>query len=162
TGRLVGDALGTVRTNVSTLSSGVAPYFSWRWGDYAYNSVDPVDDMSIWSINEYAANYDSTTGYDYWGAQVMELIAPPPSIPISASSVAAGLSAVNVTVTGNAAYGTGGNGFYDGGANATNHISATVTGVTVNSTTYVDPTHVILNLNTVGAATGTHNVTITN
>src|SRR4029079_993679 len=43
------------------------------------------------------------------------------------------------------------------------HISASVSGgVTVNSVTYTDPTHVTLDLNTTAAAAGTKDVTLTN
>jgi hypothetical protein len=73
---------------------------------------------------------------------------------------------VNVVVTGTVVSGSG---FYDPGANLSapalpySHISATVSGgVTVNSITYTDPTHVTLNLSTAGAAQGLKNITITN
>ncbi len=63
-------------------------------------------------------------------------------------------------VTGTVAAGSG---FYDPGAGFAKRITAAVTGgVVVNSVNYTDPTHVTLNLNTVGAATGPQDVTITN
>jgi len=71
-----------------------------------------------------------------------------------------------VTITGTSSSGSE---FYDPGANLSapalpfNHITASVSGgVTVNSVTYTDPTHVTLNLNTTAAPNGAKNITITN
>ncbi|MDT5293279.1 MAG: hypothetical protein QOJ76_159, partial [Acidobacteriota bacterium] len=76
------------------------------------------------------------------------------------------LPSVSVTVTGNHA---GGAEVYVPGpylaapAVPFNPITASVPGgVTVNSVTYVDPTHVTLDLNTVAATLGGKNITITN
>ena len=58
TGRLVGDASGTMGTPVTytastsayTPSDGTTPH---RWGDYSYTSLDPSDDMTMWTIQEW-------------------------------------------------------------------------------------------------------------
>ena len=63
---------------------------------------------------------------------------------------------------------TDGSGFFDpgsdpGGPGYDNHITASVTGgVQVNHVTYVDPTHVLLDVDTRSASTGAQDVTITN
>src|SRR5207247_5907348 len=58
---------------------------------------------------------------------------------------------------------TAGSGFFDPGAGFARRIGATVTGgVTVNSVTYTDPTHVVLNVSTVGASAGAQDVTVVN
>src|SRR6185295_14619924 len=50
-----------------------------------------------------------------------------------------------------------------GGPGFANHITASVTGgITVNSITFIDPTHVNISLNTSGAVPGTYVITITN
>jgi hypothetical protein len=168
-GRLSGDAAGTTRAevNYTNTSSSYNPpsdpggAAGRRWGDYSYTSLDPLDDMTMWTIQEFC---DASNSY---GVRVAKLAAPPPATPASASTtVNAGLSSVSVTITGTSASGSG---FFDPGANLAapalpfNHISATVSGgVTVNSVTYTDPTHVTLDLNTTGATAGTKNVTITN
>jgi hypothetical protein len=175
TGRLAGDTLGTMRDGPGGVAfpgytaSGSAynppgdpggP--SRRWGDYSFTSLDPLDDMTMWTIQEY------NNGTNTYGARVAKLLAPPPAMPSGASpsSVAVGNPSANVVITGTA---PAGQGFYDPGPNLAsparpfNHISATVTGgVTVNSVAYTDPTHVTLNISTVGATAGPHNVTITN
>jgi hypothetical protein len=167
-GRLRTDTLGTSQAiNIYTATAGAYnppsdPGPPRRWGDYSFVSLDPQDDMTMWTIQEFC---DANNSY---GVRVAKLQAPPPASPSSASllSIQPGLSSVLVTVTGNNA---GGAEFYDPGANLAapalpfNHITASVTGgVTVNSVTYVDPTHVTLDLNTVAAVLGGKNITITN
>jgi hypothetical protein len=57
-GRLVGDALGTVGTTqlYTSGTSTYAPQASTiqRWGDYSYTSLDPVDDMTMWTVQEFS------------------------------------------------------------------------------------------------------------
>ena len=132
-----------------------------RWGDYSQTVIDPNDNMTFWTFQEYA---DAT---DSWGVRVIQLRAPPPATPASAipSTIAPGQSSVSVQITGTS---TAGSSFFDpgpdtGGPGFPNHISATVNGgVAVNSVTYTDPTHLILDLDTTSAGTGSKNVTITN
>ena len=167
-GRLSGDTLGTTGAVSIYTSSSTAynppsdPGPPRRWGDYSYTSVDPLDDMTMWTIQEFC---NATNSY---GVRVVKLLAPVPATPASASpsTVVAGQSSVNVTITGTAVSGSG---FFDPGANLAapalpfNHIGATVGGgVTVNSVTYTDPTHVTLNISTVGATPGSQIVTVTN
>jgi hypothetical protein len=169
-GRLAGDVTGTTGTIVNTSTSATAynppgdngvTNGSRRWGDYSYVSLDPLDDQTMWMVNQFC---DALNSY---GCRVTRLIAPPPATPASCNPalVAKGLASVNVIVTGTSAAGSG---FYDPGTNLAgalpfNHISATVTGgVVVNSVTYTDPTHITLNLNTVGAAVGNSSITVTN
>lgn len=52
-----------------------------RWGDYSLTSVDPADDLSMWTIQEYARG-DGT-----WGTWVGKLEFPLPCDPLSISSV---------------------------------------------------------------------------
>jgi hypothetical protein len=131
-----------------------------RWGDYSYTSVDPCDDMTLWTVQEYASSLNQ------YGMRVAQLMAPPPAAPASTSpsSVAAGQASLNVTITGASASGSG---FYDTPASLTDacrkRISATVGGgVTVNSITFTNPTHVTLNISTVGVTPGAKDVTVTN
>ncbi len=58
--RMAGDALNTLRTG-TVLQAGKASYFKDhgtgdnRWGDFSSTVVDPVDDLSLWTLQEYAA-----------------------------------------------------------------------------------------------------------
>ncbi|MFZ4521043.1 MAG: LamG-like jellyroll fold domain-containing protein [Bacteroidales bacterium] len=170
TGRLSGDATGTTMTPVLTTASATAYNPTGdpggaggrRWGDYSYVSLDPLDDMTMWMVNQYCA------GSNVYGCNFTKLIAPPPATPSSClpASTLAGQASVSIAVTGTSVSGSG---FYDPGTNlaapalAFHHISATVTGgVVVNSVTYTDPTHITLNINTTAASAGMQTVTVTN
>lgn len=167
-GRLASDTLGTTgAVNIYTTSSTAYnppgdPGPPRRWGDYSFTSLDPLDDMTMWTIQEYC------NGTNTYGTRVAKLAAPPPATPTAAvpPAVAAGSASTNVVVTGTSVAGSG---YYDPGANLAapalpfNHINATVTGgVTVNSVTYNSPTQVTLNISTVGATVGSKDVTIIN
>jgi hypothetical protein len=170
TGRFTLDALGTTQAPVLTTASTTAynppsdpgGTGGRRWGDYSYVSLDPLDDMTMWMTHEFCS------ATNIYGVNVTKLLAPPPALPASTSpsSTSAGQPSVNVVLTATSSLGSG---FYDPGANLPppalpfNHIAATVSGgVTVNSVTYTDPTHVTLNLNTNTATVGNQTITVTN
>ena len=54
TGRLAGDALGTLQTE-NTLITGTGSQTGGlsRWGDYSAMTIDPVDDCTFWFTTEY-------------------------------------------------------------------------------------------------------------
>src|SRR6185295_6897155 len=121
-------------------------------------SVDPLDEMTVWTIQEY------NQALNLYAVRVGRLAAPPPATPTCSGS-----PVVFTGPTGNVvinATSSGGSGFYDPGANLPapalpfNHIAATVTNATVNSVTFNSPTQVTLNITAL--ATGSQNVTITN
>jgi hypothetical protein len=129
-----------------------------RWGDYSFTSVDPNDDMTMWTIQEFCSSANN------WGVQVVKLIAPPPATATSAlpSTVNTNTSNINVTITGTSSSGSG---FFDPGSAFPNRLIAAVNGggVTVNSVTYTDATHLTLNISVVaGATAGSRTITITN
>src|SRR6185369_5970633 len=148
-GRLAGDTLSTM-TGPPTVAAGTfgtttANYnpasdtgssTGRRWGDYSFTVVDPLDDMTVWTVQEYNQASNS------YAVRIGRLVAPPPVTPTTAApaSAVAGLSSVSVVVTG---VSSGGSGFYDPGANLPppalpfRHIAATINGgVTVNSVTF--------------------------
>jgi hypothetical protein len=162
-GRLVDDVPGTTQ-DVSIYTSSATAYNpsgnpggpgGRRWGDYSFTTLDPLDDMTMWTIQEFCNATDS------YGCRAAKLIAPPPATPASALPVVAGLPSVHVVLTGIAVAGSG---FFDPGPDLAppalpfHHLAAitTNTGVsgnppTVNAATFVDPTHVQLDLNTSAA-----------
>ncbi len=171
TGRLKTDALGTLENTGVPASS--PPYTSSstaynppgdtgsstgrRWGDFSFTSLDPCDDMTMWTIQEFCNAANS------YGIRAVKLIAPPPSTPASCAppSVMAGQSSVSVMLTGTS---SGGSGFYDPGPAFGCRLAAIVSGgdVVVNGITFADSTHLTLNLSTVGSAPGLRSVTIVN
>ena len=168
-GRLSGDTPGALQ-GINVYGPGAAAYNPSfdsgasrgyrRWGDYSFTAVDPCDDQSIWTIQEY------TPVANQYGTRFAQLKAPPPATPVSASppSVAAGQSAASVVITGTS---SGGSGFYDtpaslSGEPCRKRIASAVSGVAVNSVTWNSPTQVTLSLDTTASTAGTKTVTVTN
>ena len=161
-GRFASDPAGELQSPLLFTASATAynppadPGPPRRWGDYSYTSLDPNDDMTMWTIQEYC------NAADAYGVRVVQLIAPPPATPASATppNIASGQASVSVVIDG---ISSGGSGFFDPGAGYPNRIAAEVGGgVTVNGVTFTSPTSVTLDLNTVGAPFGPRSVTITN
>ena len=165
-GRLATDAFGTsgaIALYTSTSGSYNPPSDpgpARRWGDYSFTSLDPQDDMTMWTIQEFCNANNS------YGVRVAKLIAPPPATPISSSGAQIGQASVNIILNGTQIAGSG---FYDPGTDLVspalpfNHIAISITsGVTVNSITYVNPTTLMLNVNTTVATLGAKDVTVTN
>jgi hypothetical protein len=162
TGRLAGDAPGTLQSPVLYTSSSTAynppgdPGPPRRWGEHSATSVDPTDDMTMWTIQQYCDALDS------YGVRVVEIIAPPPASFSTAdpSVLSTGQASVLVDVTGTSVSGSG---WFDPGAGFPNRLSASVTGgVTVNSVTYTSPTSITVDLSTIGVGAGPLTLTITN
>jgi hypothetical protein len=163
-GRFADDAPGTMQgfsaATASTTDYNVQTIDGQRWGDYSATVVDPLDDMTMWTFQEYC---DAT---DSWGVQVVQLLAPPPATPaaVAPSTICAGVASTVVTVTGTS---IGGSGFFDpgpdtGGPGFSRLTAAVGGGVTVNGVTFDSPTQVRLGLSTTAAATGAQDVTVTN
>jgi len=164
-GRLAGDPAGSMQTPLlyTNTASAYNPASDpggaggRRWGDYSYTSLDPADDMTMWTIQEFC---DATNS---WGCRVVKLLAPLPATP-SAAAPTSGMTGttINVAVTGTSSSGSG---FFDPGVGFTNRIAASVDGggVTVNSVTYTSPTSITLNVTIAGnASTGGRTITVTN
>jgi hypothetical protein len=171
-GRLFSDTLGTMSapptgsavqfgTTTANYNPPADPGGSGgrRWGDYSFTVVDPLDDMTVWTIQEYNQALNS------YSVRVSKLLAPPPATPTcsAASPIAFAKGTGNIVIN---AVSSGGSAFYDPGTNLPsparpfNHLSATVTNAVVNSVTFDSLTKVTLNI-TANTA-GLQNVTITN
>ncbi len=69
TGRLAGDALGTMTQGENIIINGTGSQSGSslsRWGDYSSMSVDPSDDCTFWYTNE----YHKVTGSFNWNTRV--------------------------------------------------------------------------------------------
>lgn len=163
-GRLAGDAGGTMQPPVIYTNSQSAynpvkdpgGADGRRWGDYSYVSVDPTDDMTMYTVQEFST--DAATTY---GCCVARLLAPPPSTPTSSSPNLIQSNTGNTTITVSASSSNGA-AFFDPGASFPNHIHATISGVTVNDVFIVNATTVDIGINTTGAIPGLKNITVTN
>jgi hypothetical protein len=95
TGRLASDPLGKLQP-VTLLKAGQGAYTITfgagrnRWGDYSYTTLDPTDDSTIWTIQEYAAAPIGTGGIEAtsrWGTWINQLKAPASSNSTTTSLV---------------------------------------------------------------------------
>jgi hypothetical protein len=127
-----------------------------RWGDYSLTRVDPVDNQTIWTIQEYASGPNNS-----WGVTVARLDAPAPPVPSSASAtIETGSASTHVTVAGT---GLPGQGWYDPGPTFPHRLEVSVgCGVHVNNVSVVSPTQLDLDLDTTSASGGTCTVSTTN
>jgi hypothetical protein len=164
-GRLATDPLGTTQAfdliQSSNTGYNLGSSAPRRWGDYSQTVVDPTDNQTFWTFQEY------TSAQNVWGVRVIQLKAPPPAVPDDASpdTVPIDSDPHPVQITG---IPTGGAGFFDTTDPGPpypdyEHISATVgNGVVVNDVTVTDSTHLTLDLDTSAATPGFASVTITN
>ncbi len=127
-GRYAGDAAGVMGTP-SLIKGGEAAYTRLdgssrnRWGDYSYTSIDPNDDMTLWTIQEYASN----VGTSNWGTWVASMMAPAPAlmpVPPPAPTFCAGTFGNMLTLNG-------GN-FYDPGPGFANRLMVMFPGGAIN------------------------------
>ena len=79
TGRLAGDAFGTTGP-ITVMKAGEDVYVKSfgsgqvRWGDYSATVVDPVDDLTFWSLQQYAeTDVGGAANDDRWGAWWSEI-----------------------------------------------------------------------------------------
>ncbi|MEI6785473.1 MAG: hypothetical protein WCQ21_31660, partial [Verrucomicrobiota bacterium] len=161
--RLASDSAGTMQaplvlvTSSSTYNKGLQNG-AYRWGDYSRVTVDPNDDMTFWTFQEYCSAKDT------YGVQVIQLKAPPPATPVACSpaSVLAGAANISLVLTGAVVSGSG---FFDPGSSFSNHIAVSVAGggVTINSITYNNSSNLTLNVSVDPAAVaGSRIVSVTN
>ena len=86
-GRLGTDPLGGTRAPESIVQAGLASYTVLdginrnRWGDYSLTDVDPTDDQTIWTFQEYA-----DTPANNWAVRAVQLKAPPPPTIVSSTN----------------------------------------------------------------------------
>lgn len=163
-GHLATDSSGLVESPIAYTTSSSAYNLSWdlpiygahRWGDYSTISIDPADNMTMWSIQEYCNATNS------WGLQVAKIIAPPPAsiVSVSPATVQQGSTSTIITITGQS---TNGSGFYDPGTGFTNRLQVAISGgVRVTSITYSNPTTITATLDTTSATAGLQSITVTN
>src|SRR5437867_624538 len=101
-GRLAGDPLGTMGAPILYTSSTTSynppgdagGTEGRRWGDYSYTSLDPNDDMTLWTIQEFC---NATNSH---GVRVAKLIAPPPATPDCTTPRSVNTPTQTVTITG--------------------------------------------------------------
>lgn len=134
--RLATDPPGTMR-GVQQLQPGLGPYTAAavevgdsrnRWGDYSYTSVDPIDDMTFWTTQEYASLPDTSlpeTRSGIWATWISQVMAPPPSLEPRRYTGRAGQRQTLLLR---------GTGFFEPGPGFPSHLQARIAGGRVNGT----------------------------
>ena len=157
-GRKPGDGAGTVSAPVqySSTPAGVTTYkpSNNRWGDYSLTSVDPSDDQTVWTIQEYIS------ASNQWGTRIAKVLAPAPLAPTGAtpSRVMGGQSDVAVDLSG-----PSGAGWFDPGAGFARRLAVSVgCGIVAKSVTYSGPASLTVHLDATDATRGACDVTVTN
>jgi len=91
--RLAADPLGAMSA-IQLGKVGEAPYYKPdqtgrnRWGDYSATVVDPADDITFWTIQEYAATPDPVAFQDRWATWWDKVTLQPPTIALTLNKVA--------------------------------------------------------------------------
>lgn len=127
-----------------------------RWGDYSFTSLDPCDEMTFWTIQQFC---DSTNSY---GLRVARIPAPPPAVPAALypQSLLPGQATAHLMITGLPANGAG---YHDPGPGAGCRLRVSISGgVAVKAIQNVTATTIELEVSTVNATPGLKNITITN
>lgn len=164
TGRSNTDAAGTLgnpkkATNAHAI---YAPYvkgygYVGRWGDYSQTVVDPLDDQTIWTFQEYANADDS------YGVRAVQLKAPPPATPLPFGPLSNNTDN-SVTIEG---ISIDHSGFFDPGADpggpGYNRLTVKSTGnIIVSNLKFISPTKISFTLSTKNKPAGKYTLIITN
>ena len=158
--RLSSNTLGTMQTPDSNTTTATAYNYSGesaphRWGDYSMTEVDPSDNMTFWTIQQFCSAANN------YGCQITQLKAPAPATLTSATPNVLGPgSNLTFVIKGDT---TTGLGFYEPGPTFSKHLTAAIDGgIVVNSITYISPSTISLNVTTTGGTSGLRTITITN
>lgn len=132
-----------------------------RWGDYSQTVVDPNDDMTMWSFQEYCNASNS------WGVRAIQLKAPAPATPTAPGTIGCGSIVGPNYVTPITLNGTSVNNseFFDPGTGYTNRLAVTTTGAgaSISNLVFVSPTQITFSLTWPPSLAGTtQTLTITN
>ena len=156
TTRYADDVLGKMQT-YDTVTQATSPYVydaaPYRWGDFSQTVVDPTDNMTIWTFQQYAA------GTNQWGMRAVEFKAPPPAQSLSLTCPNFCDTAAVLTITGLA---TNHAGFFDAGPGYNRFKITCSGGIPVSGIELISPTQLRCKVNTRGKLKATYTLTITN
>jgi hypothetical protein len=164
TNRYNGDAKGTFNTPAKATNTTAiyAPYdfflgYVGRWGDFSQTVVDPWDDQTIWTFQEYADVDDS------YGVRVVQVNAPAPAVPLPIGPLSNAADTI-ITLEGAS---VDNRGFFDPGGellgSGYNRLSVKSTGgVEVSNVKFISPTKVSFKLHTKGIEAGSYTLKVIN
>lgn len=157
------DAKGTIRAPFLYTQSTTAynPAFDpggpggRRWGDYSHVSLDPNDNMTLWTIQEFCNAQNS------YGVQVLRILAPPPPelASVTPATISPNQKSVTITIKG---ANQPPRAFYDPGAGFVKRLKVTISGVKVLSKKVIDRRTLRVVVSTVGSTKGKKTITVIN
>lgn len=131
-----------------------------RWGDYSFTSIDPCDDMTFWTIQQYNQSLNS------YAVRAAKIPAPPPPAVNQGVTLTAGNAAAQASIVG---FAPNGEGFHNPNPLRVDlscaeflTVTANGLGVTVDEAQVISPTQLLVTFDTTGATPGTSTLTITN
>ncbi|MEJ7683189.1 MAG: T9SS type A sorting domain-containing protein [Segetibacter sp.] len=163
-GRYLGDELGKTKppVKVTNTTAIYAPYYfdeygrknyNGSWSEYSQTVVDPLDDQTIWTFQEYA-NVDNS-----YGIRAVQFKAPPAAIGTLSNK-----ADTTITLEGESVDNSG---FFDPGKDiggpGYNRLSVKSTGnIIVSNIKFISPTKISFTLNTATKPAGQYLLIITN
>lgn len=141
----------------ATKTTAIYDLFSPRWGDFSQTVVDPLDDQTLWTFQEYTA----TDGN--FGVRAVQVKAPPPATPVPIGT----LSATNDTTITIKGISVNNSGFFDPGSDnggpGFNRLSLkTNSDIIVRLIKFVSPTEIRVRLGIKNKQPGDYILIITN
>ncbi|MDQ2718818.1 MAG: T9SS type A sorting domain-containing protein [Bacteroidota bacterium] len=138
-------------------SAGGAHTYVGRWGDFSQTVVDPSDDQTIWTFQEYADVDDS------YGIRAVQVKAPAPATPLPLGELS-NKTDTTITLKG---ISIDNSGFFDPGADKSgpgfNRLVIKATGnVIVTNLKFISPTSLRFKLNTKNQPEAKYSLIITN
>ncbi|MEK6226823.1 MAG: IPT/TIG domain-containing protein, partial [Chloroflexota bacterium] len=132
TGRLAGDALGTMTQGEGSVIAGLGSQNGGlsRWGDYSSLSIDPVDDCTFWYTNEYL----KANGRFNWSTRIASFKFPSCGVTVTSVNPSSG------PVSGGTAVTITGTNFSSGATVSFGGVAPTTPVVVVNATTITTTT----------------------
>ena len=162
TGRLAGDAAGTITQGEGTVITGAGAQGSTlsRWGDYSSMSIDPADDCTFW----FATEYIPTNGTFNWRTRIASF-----KFPGCGAATGNDFSIAAAPNTLSLAQGTGGSVSINTAvvSGAAESVTLSVSGVPSGATASLNPSSVTsggsstLTINAGTAAPGSYTLTVT-
>ena len=136
---------------------GGAHFYVGRWGDFSQTVVDPSDDQTIWTFQEYADVDDS------YGVRAVQIKAPAPATPLPLGRLSNRTDTI-ITLKG---ISIDNSGFFDPGADKAgpgfNRLVIKATGnVIVTNIKFISPTVLSFKLSTKNQPKGKYSLVITN
>lgn len=147
TGRKASDPLGTMTIPEGIIQTGAASITgATRWGDYAAINVDPTDNLTFWTTNEYVGTYGGTWP---WATKIasFKFANNPAVVTTAATAVTTSGGTINGTINPNGlattyhfeygttvSYGTNTSNLSAGAGTTTQSVSEVLTGLTAGIT----------------------------